>query len=193
LVLEFRHSDLADLAKADFLDVNLNRTLVVLEVAPHAQAVVRFVAPVRGAGAVVESRHGIITVLVAQQLRRMDDYPSRNTVAPGELSNALELTRDVLRLRHPWRTQMLHFVPRIDYQPAYALAEYERLRSIEHRVDRPLRIVVRENPEEMLLCPCLSHAQRVAIHARRQAIGERLARVLLDDASHVIGKRLVLR
>src|SRR5690606_19662604 len=109
-----------------------------------------------GAGAVVQRRNGIVAVLVAQQFRGVNDDEHSHAVAPCELANALELARDVLRLRHPWRTQMLHFVPRIDDQPAYALAEDERLSTLEDVIDRPFRVFVRENPEEMLLCPCLS-------------------------------------
>src|SRR5690606_34460183 len=135
--------------------------LIVFEVAPYTDPVISLVAPVRRARAVIQRRHRVVAILLANQLGRMYHNPYMHAVATGELPNTLELATDVLRFRHSGRAQMLHLVPWIYDEAADAFAENQCAGTVQNVVYRPLRIVVRENPEEMLVRPRLGQSQRL--------------------------------
>src|SRR5438105_3937486 len=118
---QLNHPWLSDLAKTNFLHMNFYMPIVLIDITPDSEAVIRFVPKVStprnviGRGRRICS--GIVALLRFVELRGMRDYPYMHPMQPSKAPDFREGMRDIFRLRLGWRATMLNLIPGIKHQP----------------------------------------------------------------------------
>src|SRR5688572_22924246 len=123
----------------------------------------------------------------------MHNDPDVNASLTGKDADALQRKRDVLGLAHPRRSIRLELVPGINHEAADSLSETELARGFENRLDRPVLLLRREDPREVLLPPLHASVELGLGHSLGWTAVKRLPDVLLDHCCHVLLERQVLR
>src|SRR5438045_2955185 len=72
---QLNHAHSAHFPEPDLLDVEAHRLIGFVLIAPHGQAVIPFILPMRRTGHVVRGWYWIAAVFLAIQFRRMRHHP----------------------------------------------------------------------------------------------------------------------